>query len=67
VLDLARALHRACDGSPATAPQVTGEWRAGDVRHVVASPARAAERLGFAAGEDFDAGMEEFAAAPLRA
>ena len=67
VLDLARALHRACGGAPATAPQVTGEWRAGDVRHVVASPARAAERLGFAAGEDFDAGMEEFAAAPLRA
>ena len=53
-----RARHR---------PAGHGEWRAGDVRHVVASPARAAERLGFAAGEDFDAGMEEFAAAPLRA
>ncbi len=51
---------------PAAAPRVTGEWRAGDVRHVVASPALAAERLGFRAEEDFDAGMAEFAAAPLR-
>jgi dTDP-L-rhamnose 4-epimerase len=45
---------------------VTGEWRPGDVRHIVASPARARERLGFAAEEDFAAGMAEFAAAPLR-
>ena len=45
---------------------MTGEWRAGDVRHVVASPALAAERLGFRAQEDFDAGMAEFAAAQLR-
>jgi dTDP-L-rhamnose 4-epimerase len=66
VLDLARALARACDAPPAAAPRVTGEWRAGDVRHVVASPALAAERLGFRAQEDFDAGMAEFAAAPLR-
>ena len=40
--------------------------RAGDVRHIVASPARARERLGFAAEEDFAAGMAEFATAPLR-
>ena len=66
VLELARALARACDASPDAAPRVTGEWRAGDVRHVVASPALAAERLGFRAQEDFDAGMAEFAAAPLR-
>jgi dTDP-L-rhamnose 4-epimerase len=45
---------------------VTGEWRAGDVRHIVASADRAAERLGFRAREDFAAGMVEFAAAPLR-
>ena len=48
------------------APVVTGEWRAGDVRHVFASAAAAAERLGFRAAEDFDAGMREFASAPLR-
>jgi dTDP-L-rhamnose 4-epimerase len=36
------------------------------VRHVFASAEKAAERLGFRAAEDFDAGMREFAAAPLR-
>jgi dTDP-L-rhamnose 4-epimerase len=66
VLDLARALAAAC-GAPAEAEaRVTGEWRAGDVRHIVASPALAAERLGFRALEDFTAGMAEFAAAPQR-
>jgi dTDP-L-rhamnose 4-epimerase len=45
---------------------VTAEWRAGDVRHVVASPELAAQRLGFRAQEDFASGMAEFAAAPLR-
>jgi dTDP-L-rhamnose 4-epimerase len=64
VLDMARALTRAFEGPE---PVVTGEWRAGDVRHVFASAAAAAERLGFRAAEDFDAGMREFAAAPLRA
>ena len=64
VLDMARALTRAFDGPE---PRVTGEWRAGDVRHVFASAEAAAERLGFRASEDFDAGMREFAAAPLRA
>ena len=64
---MAEALARACSAPAEAAPQVTGEWRPGDVRHIVASPARAAERLGFRAREDFDAGMREFAAAPLRA
>ncbi|HYI19204.1 MAG TPA: NAD-dependent epimerase/dehydratase family protein, partial [Solirubrobacteraceae bacterium] len=66
VLEMARELATACDAPAAAAPRVTGEWRAGDVRHIVASPERARERLGFAAQEDFAAGMEEFAAAPLR-
>jgi dTDP-L-rhamnose 4-epimerase len=66
VLEMARALARACDAPAGAQPVVTGEWRAGDVRHVVASPALAAERLGFSAQEDFEAGMGEFAAAPLR-
>jgi dTDP-L-rhamnose 4-epimerase len=65
VLDMARALARAFDGAPE--PQVTGQWRGGDVRHVFASAELAAERLGFRAREDFDAGMREFATAPLRA
>ena len=62
VLDMARSLTRAFDGPD---PVVTGEWRAGDVRHVFASTDKAG--LGFRAAEDFDAGMGEFAAAPLRA
>jgi len=66
VLDMARALAVACDAPPEAAPVVTGEWRAGDVRHVVASPRRSAEALGFTAGEDFAAGMREFATAALR-
>jgi dTDP-L-rhamnose 4-epimerase len=65
VLDMARALARAFDG--AAEPEVTGEWRAGDVRHVFASAERAADALGFRAREDFEAGMREFASAPLRA
>jgi dTDP-L-rhamnose 4-epimerase len=66
VLDMAHALARATGAPAHAAPQVTGEWRAGDVRHVVASPERAVADLGFRAREDFDAGMAEFAAAPLR-
>jgi dTDP-L-rhamnose 4-epimerase len=34
-------------------PTVVGGGRLGDVRHVVASPARAADRLGFRASEPF--------------
>ena len=47
--------------------EITGEWRAGDVRHVFASPQKAQRELGFEAEEDFAAGMREFATAPLRA
>jgi dTDP-L-rhamnose 4-epimerase len=65
VHDMAAALARAVDGT--LSPEITGEWRAGDVRHVFASPERAAARLGFQAREDFDAGMREFAEAKLRA
>jgi dTDP-L-rhamnose 4-epimerase len=63
--EMASALASAVD--PHLAPVVTGEWRAGDVRHVFASPKRAATILGFRAVEDFDEGMREFAAAELRA
>jgi dTDP-L-rhamnose 4-epimerase len=46
---------------PGPAPQVTGGWRVGDVRHLVASPAKAAARLGFAAALTFASGMAELA------
>jgi dTDP-L-rhamnose 4-epimerase len=65
VLGMAQALARAFADAPE--PQVTGRWRGGDVRHVFASAELAAERLGFRAQEDFEAGMREFATAPLRA
>jgi dTDP-L-rhamnose 4-epimerase len=47
-------------------PVVTGDYRLGDVRHVVASPAAAAAELGFRAQVRFTEGMTEFARAPLR-
>ncbi|WP_431925795.1 NAD-dependent epimerase/dehydratase family protein [Nonomuraea jabiensis] len=46
-------------------PVTTGEYRLGDVRHVVASPHRAAVELGFRARIGFVEGMKEFATAPL--
>ena len=47
-------------------PVVTGDFRLGDVRHIVASPAAAARDLGFRAQTRFAEGMAEFAHAPLR-
>jgi dTDP-L-rhamnose 4-epimerase len=61
--ELAAALAAAMGGP---APKVVGGWRPGDVRHVVASPALAADRLGFRARIDFTRGMTEFAGAELR-
>jgi len=56
--DLAAAMSRALDGP---APVVTGEWRAGDVRHVVAAPAKAAAELGFRATVPFEDGIARLA------
>ncbi len=53
-------------GMGGPAPKVVGGWRAGDVRHVFASPALAADRLGFRARVGFAEGMTEFAGAELR-
>jgi dTDP-L-rhamnose 4-epimerase len=62
--EVAAALTAALGGP---APVVTGEFRAGDVRHIVASPRRAEAELGFRAGVDPAGGLAEFAHAPLRA
>jgi len=48
-------------------PTTTGQYRAGDVRHIVASPERAAAELGFNAAVSPARGLAEFATAPLRA
>jgi dTDP-L-rhamnose 4-epimerase len=45
----------------------TGEFRPGDVRHIVASPRRAAQELGFTAVVEPETGLAQFATAPLRA
>jgi len=47
-------------------PVVTGDYRLGDVRHIVASPAAAGRDLSFAAQTSFAEGMTDFAKAPLR-
>jgi dTDP-L-rhamnose 4-epimerase len=62
--EMATALAAAFGGE--LEPVVTGEYRLGDVRHVVASPAAAAADLGFGAQIRFAEGMAEFAHAPLR-
>ena len=62
--EMATALADAFGGG--LEPVVTGEYRLGDVRHVVASPARAADDLGFRAQIRFADGIAEFARAPLR-
>jgi dTDP-L-rhamnose 4-epimerase len=62
--DMAECLSTVMGGPP---PQVTGEFRAGDVRHVFASTARAEAVMGFKARASFTAGMARFATAPLRA
>ncbi|MEV0947316.1 NAD-dependent epimerase/dehydratase family protein [Rhodococcus sp. NPDC049939] len=51
-------------GGPA--PVVTGEYRPGDVRHIVASPRLAGEKLGFRAQIPPESGIAAFAHAPLR-
>jgi dTDP-L-rhamnose 4-epimerase len=62
--DLARELAAAMGGPQ---PAVVGGARAGDVRHVVADPARAAALLGFRAATGFADGVRAFATDPLRA
>jgi dTDP-L-rhamnose 4-epimerase len=49
-------------GPDAPRPVVTGRYRLGDVRHVVASPERARSLLGFTARVGFAAGLAELAA-----
>jgi dTDP-L-rhamnose 4-epimerase len=60
---VATELARAAGGPT---PVVTGEFRLGDVRHVVASPGRARTELGFQATVGLTDGIAEFATAALR-
>jgi dTDP-L-rhamnose 4-epimerase len=60
VFEMAEAI-RVAFGRSAPRPEVTGGWRAGDVRHIVSSPCRASRELGFRASVSFDHGMAELA------
>jgi dTDP-L-rhamnose 4-epimerase len=60
--DLAKAIRPV--GGPA--PVVAGGYRLGDIRHVFASPERAATLLGFRAAVTFEEGMRDFARTELR-
>jgi len=62
IRDVARAV-----ASAGLEPTVTGEYRLGDVRHIVASPERARTELGFGAEVGPDDGLARFATDPLRA
>lgn len=64
IQQVAAALCDARGGS--LSPVTTGQFRSGDVRHIVADPARAAAALGFRAAIDPLAGLRDFAFAPLR-
>jgi dTDP-L-rhamnose 4-epimerase len=61
--EVATALATAA-GSPM--PVITGRYRIGDVRHIVASPGRAMAELSWKPLIDFATGMREFALAPVR-
>jgi dTDP-L-rhamnose 4-epimerase len=63
ILEMATEL---CETRGDVLPLVTGQYRSGDVRHIVANPSRAAEELGFRAVVDPRDGLREFAYAPLR-
>jgi dTDP-L-rhamnose 4-epimerase len=63
IMEVAARLGEVRDGA---APVVTGEYRSGDVRHIVADPANAADVLGFRAAIDWRDGLADFAFAPLR-
>ncbi|WP_028479720.1 NAD(P)-dependent oxidoreductase [Nocardia sp. CNY236] len=54
------------DARHGPAPVVTGEYRPGDVRHIVASPEASQRVLGFRARVDPRVGLADFAFAPLR-
>jgi dTDP-L-rhamnose 4-epimerase len=59
--ELASALADAYGGP---GPEITGEYRLGDVRHITASSERIQRELGWRAAVSFAEGIAEFAAAP---
>ncbi|MGV0644522.1 NAD-dependent epimerase/dehydratase family protein [Mycolicibacterium sp. XJ2546] len=66
-ISISQVATELCEARGDAPPVVTGQYRSGDVRHIVADPARAAQVLGFRAVVDPRDGLREFAFAPLRA
>ncbi|MEP7765847.1 NAD-dependent epimerase/dehydratase family protein [Sanguibacter sp. 25GB23B1] len=64
ILDVARAVAQGAGSD--LEPIVSGRYRPGDVRHVVASPERARRELGFTAQVGPSEGLVRFATEPLR-
>jgi dTDP-L-rhamnose 4-epimerase len=62
--ELAATLAAAMDGP---APTIAGGARPGDVRHIVADPAKATSLLGVRAATTFAEGVTRFARDPMRA
>lgn len=59
--EMAAALCQAVAGPTGLTPVVTGQYRAGDVRHITADSSRLRAELGWAPTVDFTAGMAELA------
>ena len=49
-------------GREAIAPEVSGQARAGDIRHCIADIGKITRELGYAPKRDFDEGLAELAA-----
>jgi dTDP-L-rhamnose 4-epimerase len=65
-ISINQVAQQLCAASGAGAPVITGQYRSGDVRHIVADSSRAATELGFRATTEPADGLSEFAHAPLR-
>jgi dTDP-L-rhamnose 4-epimerase len=61
ILDLATKLWEVL-GASASAPEVTGQWRLGDVRHIQASPELAEKVLGFKSTTTLSEGVADLCA-----
>jgi dTDP-L-rhamnose 4-epimerase len=67
IMEVATTLCEARGSAVGTvSPVVTGQYRSGDVRHIVADPARAADLLGFRAVVKPREGLRDFAFVQLR-
>jgi dTDP-L-rhamnose 4-epimerase len=65
-ISIAEVAEQLCAAYGGVSPETTGQYRIGDVRHIVADPSRAREQLGFTANVDPQSGLRDFAHAPLR-